>query len=112
MGAGVTGFNAANVKATTHNWCHLWRDMFCEAAMLQCQLLCIGHFPKSGLNDYQDHVECHAQIEAAQSLNPLCMAQMPPLRFSNLTPRKSALQIRAANVFWSGKRRMLSTRYW
>lgn len=43
---------------------------------------------------------------------PLCMATMPPVRFSYLTPMNPASAIMSANSSCGGNCRMLSTRYW
>jgi hypothetical protein len=40
------------------------------------------------------------------------MAATPPDRLVTETLRKPAVSIIALKVDWSGKRRMLSTRYW
>ena len=47
----------------------------------------------------------------AQSAHPWCRATTPPVKLVHPVWPNPALSIRPARVFWSGKRRMLSTRY-
>ncbi len=50
--------------------------------------------------------------QPAQSAHPWWMAVTPPVRLVTLTRLKPASSIMPLKVFWSGKRRIDSTRYW